>query len=180
MKIYTKTGDKGFTGLIGGDRLSKAHLRIETYGTVDEINAVLGVAVVTAAGEMAQRLKVVQDELFVIGSRLAVVDAQYAASLPEVTDEMIQRLETEIDTATRALPELRQFILPGGTELAARLHLARTVARRAERMCVALGQHEPVAEVVLAYLNRLSDWLFVQARLANHEAGVADVPWQRS
>jgi cob(I)alamin adenosyltransferase len=181
-KIYTKTGDDGTTGLIGGARLPKSDPRIDAYGTVDELNAAIGLAATVADASMLARLRQVQNELFVVGSNLAVADEakdQALQGLPALGDEQILRLETEIDAAEAQMQPLRQFILPGGIELAARLHLARTVCRRAERLVVAVGEAHALSPSIVRYLNRLSDWLFVQARLANHVAGVPDVPWQK-
>jgi cob(I)alamin adenosyltransferase len=184
MKIYTKAGDDGSTGLIGGQRVRKSDVRIDCVGAVDEVNASLGwCAAATGADPAAvsavsSQLRQIQNDLFVIGSHLALADGATAgASLPPLDESIVARLETEIDGAERDLPPLRNFILPGGTEPAARLHLARTVCRRAERRVVSFALDRPVAAVIVTYLNRLSDWLFVQARLANHRAGVADVPW---
>jgi len=185
VKIYTKTGDDGTTGLIGGNRVRKSDRRIECYGTIDELNAALGLAVVGLATEtfdrsadLQKRLFVVQNELFVLGSHLAVPDATpVPAYLPPLEESMVGRLEMEIDEGESELPPLKNFILPGETEAGARLHVARTVCRRAERLLVDFAQDRDVPPVVLTYLNRLSDWLFVIARLANHHAGVADVPW---
>ena len=179
MKIYTRTGDDGTTGLIGGRRVSKADLRIDCYGTVDELNAAIGVAAVAAGAELAAQLRAVQNDLFVLGSHLAspADDTKAAASLPPLDESIAGRLEAEIDAAEACLPPLRQFILPGGSEASARLHLARTVCRRAERLAVALAAEAPVPPTTVRYLNRLSDWLFVMARRANREAGVEDVPW---
>ncbi|MDB5331530.1 MAG: ATP/cobalamin adenosyltransferase [Phycisphaerales bacterium] len=183
MKIYTKTGDDGTTGLIGGSRVSKGDARIECYGTVDELNAGLGLAMVAAeqgAAELTPMLRRVQNELFVVGSHLATPDqSPHRKSLPPLDEKMVTRLEEEIDAAETRLAPLRQFILPGGTEAAARLHLARTVCRRAERLLVRLSHPDEATSFVVKYLNRLSDWLFVQARRANAIAGVADVPWEK-
>jgi cob(I)alamin adenosyltransferase len=183
MKIYTKTGDDGTTGLIGGTRVSKGDPRIECYGTVDELNAWIGLALVAAeqsALKLAPMLRRVQNELFVVGSHLATPDqSPHRKSLPALDDKMVERLEEEIDEAQEHLAPLRQFILPGGTEAAARLHLARTVCRRAERLLVAVSQPNEAYGFVVTYLNRLSDWLFVQARRANAFAGVMDVPWEK-
>jgi cob(I)alamin adenosyltransferase len=183
MKIYTKTGDDGSTGLFGGGRVPKSDPRIECYGTVDEMNATLGLAAaggVPGAGELVQALHAVQCDLFVIGAHLATPeDSPYRSSLPPLDQGMSTRLEGQIDAAESQLSPLRQFILPGGSETAARLHLARTICRRAERLLVSFAASHPVDPALLIYLNRLSDWLFVQARLANHRAGVADVPWGR-
>jgi len=182
MKIYTKTGDDGSTGLIGGSRVRKSDPRIECYGTIDELNAAVGLAVVEAqhrAPELAHMLREVQDDLFVAGSHLATPeDSPHRHSLPPLDETMIGRLEMQIDSAVAILPPLRNFILPGGTELAARLHLARTVCRRAERLLVDFAMDRPVSAVLLTYCNRLSDWLFVQARHANHLLGADDIEWK--
>lgn len=179
MKIYTRTGDDGSTGLIGGSRVDKGDARIECYGTVDELNAALGVAVVLAGAshEQVTGLLRVQNELFVIGSHLAVEQEVYRSALPALSEDMIARLEQEIDAAEKRIPPLRAFILPGGSPLAAQLHVARTICRRGERVMVGFAHTHPVPPLVLIYMNRLGDWLFVQARLANHLAGIADVPW---
>lgn len=180
MKIYTKAGDDGSTGLIGGQRVRKSDARIDCVGAVDEINASLGWCAACAEATQASQLRQIQNDLFVIGSHLALADGATAgASLPLLEESIVSRLEMEIDAAERDLPPLRNFILPGGTEVAARLHLARTVCRRAERRVVAFALDRPVPVVILTYLNRLSDWLFVQARHANLRAGVADVPWEK-
>jgi cob(I)alamin adenosyltransferase len=177
MKIYTKTGDDGSTGLLGGSRVQKSHPRIECYGTVDELNAAIGWAAV-ASTSAADLLRPIQNELFVIGSHLAVGEGSASpATLPALEESAIGRMEMQIDTATAELPPLRNFVLPGGCELAARLHVARTICRRAERLVVGFAQDRPIAPIIITYLNRLSDWLFVQARLANQQAGVADIPW---
>jgi cob(I)alamin adenosyltransferase len=184
MKIYTKAGDDGSTSLLGGGgaRVRKSDLRIECYGTVDELNATLGWVAVSApsgAAEVTGAVREIQNELFVIGSHLAIADGSAPPpSLPPLEESAVSRLEMQIDAATAKLPPLRNFILPGGTELAARLHVARTVCRRAERQLVRFAADRPVAATILTYLNRLSDWLFVQARAANHAAGVADVEWK--
>jgi cob(I)alamin adenosyltransferase len=178
MKIYTKTGDDGSTGLIGGERVSKSDARIDCVGAVDELNAAIGWSAVGAQGELLKSLRVIQNELFVIGSHLASPDGQAAASLPALDESAVGRMEMEIDTATAKLPPLRDFILPGGCESSARLHFTRTVCRRAERILVAFSHDRPVPQMVLTYLNRLSDWLFVQARLANKTAGEAEIIWK--
>jgi cob(I)alamin adenosyltransferase len=181
MKIYTKTGDDGSTGLIGGSRVRKSDPRIDCYGTVDEINASLGLAAVTADPSIRPLLLAVQNDLFIIGSHLAAPDGRIPtnSNWPSLDDSLITRLEMQIDSAETLLPPLRQFILPGGSETAARLHLARTVCRRAERLLVEFSLDRPVSGLILTYLNRLSDWLFVHARLSNQIAGVADVPWTK-
>jgi cob(I)alamin adenosyltransferase len=186
MKIYTKTGDDGTTGLFGGGRVRKSDARIECYGTVDELNAALGVAKTAASagaggdGEIARAILRVQNELFVVGSHLSTPeDSPSTRSLPALDDAMIGRLEMEIDAAEAELPALRNFILPGGAELGARLHLARTVCRRAERVLVDFSMERPVSGTILTYMNRLSDWLFVMARLANKRCGVTDIVWEK-
>jgi cob(I)alamin adenosyltransferase len=178
MKIYTKTGDDGSTSLLGGRRVRKSEARIDCYGNVDELNASIGWSAVAAEGQLLEQLRTIQNDLFAIGSHLAVADgAPVPPSLPVLDDSLISRLEMQIDAAVAHLPALRSFILPGGSELAARLHVARTVCRRAERRLVQFAMDRPVSPIILTFLNRLSDWLFVQARLANHLAGLSDVPW---
>jgi cob(I)alamin adenosyltransferase len=178
-KIYTKTGDDGSTGLLGPGRLRKDDARVEAYGAVDELNAVLGAARACAFDrELDSELNQLQNELFTVGSALADPDPD--GPFHNALDEAhVARLERRIDAFESELLALDQFILPGGAASAAQLHLARTVCRRAERRAVHLatcdGQH--VSPVLLVYLNRLSDALFVLARVANHRAGVADVPW---
>ena len=182
MKIYTKTGDDGTTGLIGGSRVRKSDPRLECYGTIDELNATLGLAAVVLDGSLKEAVTQVQNDLFVIGSHLATPDAAPAtkAALPSIDEQMVTHLEMQIDAAEAQLPALRNFILPGGTESAARLHVARTICRRAERLLVDFSMDRPVFPIIVTYLNRLSDWLFVHARLANHRSGVADVVWKKT
>ena len=179
MKIYTKTGDDGTTGLLGAGRLRKDDPRIEAYGTVDELNALLGTARAHGVDpETDALLARVQNELFVVGSALA--DPNPAGPFHNaVTAEHVERLERTIDALESELPALTQFILPGGSPAAAQVHLARTVCRRAERAVVRLAATPDghVAEPLLVYLNRLSDALFVVARSINRRVGVADVPW---
>lgn len=178
MKIYTRTGDQGETGLFGGGRVSKAHVRVEAYGAVDELNAVLGWAITQLDGEAAERLGGVQADLFAIGAHLATpgAGARERPVLPPLP-EGVGALETWIDELDVELPDLRSFILPGGSPGGAALHVARTVCRRAERSVVALAEAEPVEPGIVVYLNRLSDLLFTLARAANRAAGVADVEW---
>jgi cob(I)alamin adenosyltransferase len=180
LKIYTKTGDDGETGLWGGLRVGKDAARVQAYGTVDECNAAIGVAraAFTAMPELddlAELLAQIQNQLFVVGADLATPGA--AASIPRIGPDEIAFLEQTIDALEINLKPLKQFILPGGTLAAAQLHLARTVCRRAERSVVALAREEPIGQHVGAYLNRLSDCLFVLARANNARAGVPDVPW---
>lgn len=178
MKIYTRTGDDGTTGLIGGSRVLKSDQRIEAYGTLDELNASIGCAAVIAKSPLLEQLRRVQGELFVIGSQLATLPGSgRQPSLPSIKREMVQTLEEEMDQAETTLPPLRNFILPGGGEAAARLHVARTVCRRAERLIVGSSIEHPDRPLMIEYLNRLSDWLFVQARSANQREGIADIPW---
>jgi cob(I)alamin adenosyltransferase len=176
MKIYTRTGDDGTTGLIGGTRVRKCDARLDVYGTVDELNSLLGLAAVVSKDEVRAALHAVQQELFVIGSHLASPDPP-GTWLPPLDEQIVARLEMQIDQWTEQLPPLRNFILPGGGECAARLHVARAVCRRAERLAVDFSLDRPVPALVLTYLNRLSDWLFVLARRSNHLAGIDDVPW---
>lgn len=184
MKIYTKTGDDGTTGLLGGTRVRKCDPRIECYGTVDEINASLGLAHVAAhadtrLSDVSSWIQQVQNDLFVLGSHLATPDeSPYKGSLPTMDEAMITRLEMQIDSAETELEPLRNFILPGGGEASARLHLSRTICRRAERLLVDFALDRPVPSIAITYLNRLSDWCFVQARLCNHRIGVEDIPWK--
>jgi cob(I)alamin adenosyltransferase len=178
MKIYTKTGDDGTTGLFGGQRVSKADAQIECTGCLDELNAAVGLAAVAAPVELGPMLRAVQSELFVIGSHLGCPEPTRPPShLPPLSESSIRGLEDQIDAAEAKLQPLHNFILPGGSETAARLHLARTICRRAERAVIAFQKIRPLPPNITIYLNRLSDWLFVQARLANHLANVPDVPW---
>lgn len=182
QRIYTGTGDRGETGLFGGGRVSKAHPRVEAYGAIDELNAVLGWAR-SALGDVAigAMLVPIQSDLFAIGAHLATPSPRQgrrAPQLPRLPSERIAALERWIDEAESELPELRAFILPGGTEGGAALHLARTVCRRAERRVVALAAEEAVDPDIVVYLNRLSDLLFVAARLANQRAGVEEQRWK--
>ncbi|HVX83656.1 MAG TPA: cob(I)yrinic acid a,c-diamide adenosyltransferase [Phycisphaerae bacterium] len=200
MKIYTKFGDTGDTALFDGKRVPKDHLRIETYGTVDELNSCLGIAIAalrselppvpnthareTHAGEppLHERLLELQRELFVLGSDLATPPgSKHEDRVKRIAPEAVQRLERWIDRAAAQLPPLKRFVLPGGTPAAAHLHLARTLCRRAERRLVALIHADPPAAPALAtpliYLNRLSDLLFTLARLANKDAGIGDIEW---
>ncbi|MCA9246901.1 MAG: cob(I)yrinic acid a,c-diamide adenosyltransferase [Planctomycetales bacterium] len=180
MKIYTKTGDAGETGLFGGPRVRKHDRRIAAYGEVDELNAALGVArSVARRVEIDSLLERLQNRLFDLGAELATPDpARHGTNLLAMHD--IASLEQSIDRLEEQLAPLKTFILPGGGPLAAQLHLARCICRRAERAIVALAEHEPVSETALAFVNRLSDLLFVLARYANRLDGVDDVPWTKS
>ena len=181
MKIYTKTGDGGETGLFAGPRVGKDDARIEAYGTVDELNALLGV--VRTAGvspEIDAIVEKVQNDLFGVGAELATPDPK-AKGIRRITAAEVTPLEDAIDRLDARLPRLKQFILPGGSPAAAQLHFARTVCRRAERRVVALAHRgESVSDYVLTYLNRLSDLLFVLARAANQDDGQAETTWSQS
>lgn len=180
MKLYTKTGDAGDTGLYGGARVSKASARVATYGTVDELNAVVGVA--RAHGlprDVDALLAHVQSDLFTLGAELATVSGkEQSLGIALLAGQDIARLEAAIDASELTVEPLKTFVLPGGAPAAAALHLARTVCRRAERELVALAAAEPVRSDLVVYLNRLSDLMFSLARQVNRHAGVADVPWQ--
>jgi cob(I)alamin adenosyltransferase len=178
MKLYTKTGDDGTTGLFGGGRIAKASARVEAYGTVDETNAVLGVARATGLPPVIDAvLEHVQEDLFTLGAELACVPGRESKLHMKVLDgDDIHRLELAIDEADAACDPLKTFVLPGGSPGAAALHLARTVCRRAERATLAIDD-APVRHELVVYLNRLSDLLFALARRANALANVPDVPW---
>lgn len=177
MKIYTKTGDAGETGLWGGLRVRKDALRVHAYGTVDECNAAVGLArAAQIEAGLDGLLAEVQNQLFVVGADLAT-PGEGSALIPRIGDTEIAFLETQIDALEAELEPLKQFILPGGTLAAAQLHLARTICRRAERWVVSLAAEEPINAQVQMYLNRLSDFLFVVARAANARAATPDVPW---
>ena len=181
MKIYTRTGDEGETSLFGGRRVPKNNARVDAYGHVDELNAVLGLVAASEPPDLEKDLiQEIQRDLFAIGGRLASPEPDRVAKALEkavVPHERIDALEAAIDQMEGELPTLNQFILPGGTTKAAFLHLARTVCRRAERSVVALSLESTVPGEILRYLNRLSDLLFTLARLANHRAGVPDQTW---
>ncbi|HET6439434.1 MAG TPA: cob(I)yrinic acid a,c-diamide adenosyltransferase [Anaeromyxobacter sp.] len=180
MKIYTKTGDGGETGLFGGMRVRKSDLRVTAYGEVDELNAALGVVRAAVEDpEIEGQLSRIQEELFCVGAELATpAEARARSAVPPVVSGWTERLEEAIDAWQAELPPLTRFILPGGTRTAAALHLARCVCRRAERRVVALSCEVAVSPVLLAYLNRLSDFLFVAARVANRRAGRGEVEWR--
>jgi len=181
-KVYTKTGDKGTTGLGGGQRVSKDSLRIDTYGTVDELNSVLGMVLISSpAAEIADWVRTIQNELFHLGSDLCILEEdKQKFRIPQIEERHVFQLEKLMDCCAEELKPLEEFILPGGSNAAAHLHLARTVCRRAERLAVALSKEEPIGPMVVAYLNRLSDALFVFARMENHLKGVSDIFWDKS
>jgi cob(I)alamin adenosyltransferase len=185
MKIYTRTGDQGETGLFGGQRVRKDHARVEAYGDIDELNSVIGLALAkldeTTGSDIVARLRAIQTGLFTLGANLATPGHEDGGRpttyIPALEPEHIAELEHWIDTTEAELEPLKNFILPGGTEAAACLHLARTVCRRAERRVITLAKHAHIDGDVIIYLNRLSDCLFTLARLVNHRAGVEDVAW---
>ena len=189
MKIYTKTGDKGTTSLVGGKRVSKSHPRLETYGGLDELNASLGVALShisksSTKKDCWQLLFKVQHQLFNMGSRLACEDPEMLNHLPTVSEALITDMENLMDEMNTQLPELKQFILPGGSSAAAHLHFSRTLCRRVERRLVSFYQQQTESAVAaqtieVQFLNRLSDYLFVAARYANSLEGLNDVFWQK-
>jgi cob(I)alamin adenosyltransferase len=179
MKIYTKTGDQGTTALFGGKRVSKADLRIDTYGTVDELNSWIGLVrdqEVNAARQ--DSLVTIQDRLFTIGSILATEPGNTKVKIPSLTEDDITFLEKEIDTMDAALPPMRSFVLPGGHQSVSFGHVTRTVCRRAERLTIALQEQESVDPFVIKYLNRLSDYLFVLCRKMAHELNATETPWK--
>ncbi|MCY4179021.1 MAG: cob(I)yrinic acid a,c-diamide adenosyltransferase [Litoreibacter sp.] len=179
-KIYTKTGDAGETALGNGARVAKHSMRVTAYGTVDEANATVGLARLHADGEMDTQLSAIQNDLFDLGADLCRPDMEMDAEAEypplRITPAQVARMEAEIDAMNDALEPLRSFILPGGSHLAAQLHLCRTVSRRAERLTVELATMESVNEAAVKYLNRLSDWFFVASRIANND-GKDDVLW---
>ncbi len=184
MKLYTRTGDDGTTGLFGGQRVSKDHPRVAAYGTVDELNACIGLAAATCDVDdelHSQFLAIfseLQSRLFDIGADLATPEgAKHEAKVLRISEEHVAEVEKWIDTIDSGNMKMKSFILPGGSELAARLHLARTVCRRAERLMIAVGHSEPVSDGAVIYVNRVSDLLFAMARRANVHEKVPDVPW---
>ncbi len=182
MKIYTKTGDKGETGLFGGERVSKNSLRIEAYGTIDELNAFIGLAIIEVLDKSVKNLlQKIQNWLFSIGADLATPDNEKTKKLNvfRTTEEYYLYIEKEIDKYESKLDELRNFILPGGTKGAALLHICRTITRRAERMVVALNSMVKIGNNIIIFLNRLSDLFFVLARFDNAVTGTPDIEWKQ-
>lgn len=180
FKIYTKTGDKGKTSLIGGTKVSKAHLRIEAYGTIDELNSHIGLCKdLLKDKNTGSALQEIQDRLFTVGAELACdPEKQTKITIPDLRETDIEFLEKEIDRMDAELEPMKHFILPGGDVAISQLHIARCVCRRAERCCVRLQENAPVEPVIMKYLNRLSDYLFVLARYTGHLLKVDDVPWK--
>lgn len=180
MKIYTKTGDDGTTGLFGGGRVRKDHLRIEAYGTVDELNSAIGIARSSSTHrDLNIIMDKIQNKLFKLGSDLATPYAVDNKNIIRMTAADVEEVERQIDNIDEKLPELKNFILPGGSGVAAHLHLARNICRRAERLTVTLGASDDIGPVVTTYLNRLSDLLFVLARRANQLEGIEDRVWSK-
>ena len=186
-RIYTKRGDQGETSLVGGQRVSKSDLRIETYGSADELNAFIGLARVSIEerqdqfpplAELARTLRRIQHELFNLGSILATLPEDVHPKQPRITEAEVSALEDEIDRCNQDLPPLRSFVLPGGSRIDAELHVCRTVCRRVERLIVQLTAREPVPDEAVHYLNRLSDALFVWSRWVNYVTGSTEVLWQ--
>jgi cob(I)alamin adenosyltransferase len=184
MKLYTRSGDDGYTGLFGGGRVRKDQLRVEAYGTVDELNAALGLAAATCGDEtavqqrLAEILAQLQSRLFDLGADLATPEGtEHESKITRISPDHVAVVEAWIDEIDGGNEPMRSFVLPGGTELAARLHLARTICRRAERRAVSLEWEATTNKATIVYLNRLSDLLFAMARRANADASVPDVPW---
>lgn len=178
MKIYTRKGDDGATSLIGGTRVPKHHLKIEAYGTVDELNSWIGMLRdQPISGTHRELLMRIQDRLFVMGSQLANDAAVSNMKLPELSEQDITLLETAMDKMEEQLPEMRNFVLPGGHPIVSQCHIARCVCRRAERNAVHLSEVEAVDKLILKYLNRLSDYLFVLSRMLAQELGASELPW---
>jgi cob(I)alamin adenosyltransferase len=181
MKLYTRTGDDGSTGLFGGDRVSKSHLRLVAYGTLDEMNSMMGLLRLHAhpACASVDTLQRIQHDLFVLGAILATPAGRQDLLVKRLRKPTwdLAEMEADIDRLTVLAPPMKAFVLPGGTAASAHAHLARTICRRAEREVVALTHEEPLDPAILRYLNRLSDWLFALARAENATAGVADIEW---
>lgn len=179
MKIYTKTGDTGTTGLFGGGRVSKSHYRVEAYGTVDELNAYIGMVRDQEVNQQRKAILVdIQNHLFSIGAEMATAHDAGKARIPKLSEESITQLEKEIDQMEETLPAMRHFVLPGGHIATSFCHIARCVCRRAERLTVALDQKEAINPLTIKYLNRLSDYLFVLSRKVSQEVGAEEIPWK--
>ncbi|HEY9117975.1 MAG TPA: cob(I)yrinic acid a,c-diamide adenosyltransferase [Roseivirga sp.] len=179
MKIYTKTGDSGTTSLLGGARVSKAHIRIEAYGTVDELNSYIGLLRDQEVNSSRRDfLKAIQDHLFTIGADLATEPGKDKVVKPDLFDSDITALEKAMDAMDEQLPALTSFVLPGGHQSVSFSHIARCVCRRAERICITLNELEPASNLVLKYLNRLSDYLFVLGRMMAQELNAEEVKWE--
>ena len=179
MKIYTKGGDKGQTSLLGGARVSKSHIRIHAYGTIDELNSYVGLVSDQEINKKREEfLRPIQSVLFIIGSHLAASPNHDSSKLPPIDQDPVNILERAIDTMEETLPELRFFLLPGGHQSVSFCHIARCVCRRAERLIIELNDFESVEPLIIVYLNRLSDYLYVLARKMGNELGVEEIPWK--
>lgn len=179
MKIYTKTGDKGQTSLIGGTRVPKHHIRIESYGTVDELNSYIGLIRDQQIDEHSKAILIeIQDRLFTIGSSLASDPEKSKMKIPDLKESDIELLEKEMDEMDKTLPEMKSFVLPGGHTTVSYCHLARCVCRRAERLTIHLSENSFVSDLVIKYLNRLSDYLFVLSRKLSQDLNVKEIPWK--
>ena len=179
MKIYTKKGDKGETGLLGGTRVSKSDIRIEAYGTVDELNSWIGLIRDQKVDDNTKKLLIhIQDRLFTIGSHLASDPKKKGMKLPDIIESDVTLLEKEMDQMNESLPEMRSFVLPGGHTTVSYCHIARCVCRRAERCTVLLASKEKVEDILIKYLNRLSDYLFVLSRKLSHDLQAEEIPWK--
>ena len=179
MKLYTKTGDKGKTSLLGGKKVPKSSLRIDAYGNVDELNSFLGTLKDQDAVEnrLKQQLYWIQEHLFTIGSILATEPGFYGFELPKITETEVKQLEVWIDKFDEELPELKNFILPGGHIAISTSHVCRSVCRRAERSIIELSENELVDEVIIQFINRLSDYLFIFARVIGMQLNIPEIPW---
>ena len=179
MKIYTKKGDKGETSLLGGKRVSKSNIRIESYGTVDELNSWLGLIRDQKIDSDTKKFLIhIQDRLFTIGSHLASDPSKKGIKIPDIKEENITVLEKEMDKMNESLPEMKSFVLPGGNAIVSYCHIARCVCRRAERCAVNLASNEKVEDIIIKYLNRLSDYLFVLSRKFSHDLNAEEIPWK--
>ena len=179
FKIYTKTGDKGLTGLIGGTRIPKFDIRIEAYGTVDELNSHIGLIRDQEIDEVSKKTLIeIQDRLFTIGASLASDPEKSKMKIPDLKEEDVVFLEKEIDRMNETLPEMKSFVLPGGHTTVSYCHIARCVCRRAERLTIHLSENSFVADLVIKYLNRLSDYLFVLSRKLSADLNATEVPWK--
>lgn len=179
MKIYTKKGDKGETSLLGGTRVKKSHIRIESYGTVDELNSWMGLIRDQQIDQQTKKILIhIQDRLFTIGSHLASDPSKKGIKIPDIKEEDITALEKEMDRMNEFLPEMKNFVLPGGHTTVSYCHIARCVCRRAERCAVGLASEEKVNEIIIKYLNRLSDYLFVLSRKFSNDLKATEIPWK--
>ncbi len=187
IKIYTKKGDQGETCLVSGERVLKSHVRLESYGTLDELNSTIGLAISLISShdkkeELEKYLKdilfEIQNDLFNLGSQLACLKPQMAEKLPSVHEDHVTHMEKKIDELTELLPPLRHFILPGGGQISATFHIARTICRRSERICIALRNESTIPPITVTYLNRLSDLLFTVARFCNYVEKISEVEWK--